>query len=99
MDVSKPGDVYQKCIFSFIDRPLLKSVLRKLKWSDDMAKINVTLRVKHIKWIKLMKYLGFGFIGFNVLQALFLYLPVRLDTNNDFCMTQCIGKISDMLIK
>lgn len=99
MDVSKPSDVYQKCIFSFIDRPLLKSVLRKLKWSDDMAKSNATLREKHIKWIKLMKYLGFGFLVFNTLQAVFLYLPARLDTNNDFGMTRCIGKISDMLIK
>ncbi|XP_026329061.1 odorant receptor 49a-like [Hyposmocoma kahamanoa] len=72
-------------------RPLLKSLLTKVKWSDDMVKRNVTLHEKHIKWIKIIKFLTGGFLGFNILQSAFIYLPARLNTENDFCMTNCIG--------
>lgn len=62
-----------------------------------MVKRNVTLHEKHIEWIKIIKFLTGGFLGFNILQVAFIYLPARLNTDNDFCMTDCIGKILNML--
>lgn len=95
MDVSNL-DIFNINKFSLIYRPLLKSVLRKLKWSDDMVKGNVTLNERHIKWIKIMKLLVTGFLLFNFCTAAFMHLPARINITSDFCMTPCVGKVSNM---
>lgn len=64
-----------------------------------MAKTNLILHEKYIKWIKIMKYLAASFLGFNILQVVFLFLPESIDLSNDYCMTLCIGKTLNILIQ
>ncbi|XP_072943861.1 uncharacterized protein [Epargyreus clarus] len=73
-------------------RPLLRTVLTMVKQSDVLSRETVILREKHEKSMSVIKKILFIFYGFNLMDAMFIYLPHRTDiTNNNFSMTPCVG--------
>nr|AQQ73527.1 olfactory receptor 54 [Heliconius melpomene rosina] len=73
-------------------RPLLKVVIEQVTRNDSLSKETVFLKDKHGKLLSVIKKILFIFYGFNLLDALFIYIPHRVDVSNDYySMTPCVG--------
>ncbi|XP_049867527.1 odorant receptor 59b [Pectinophora gossypiella] len=72
-------------------RPILYSVLKKIKLNDEWAQTSPACRKKHNKLMGNIKIILMIFYGCNYLNASFIYLPHRVDVNNEFSMTPCVG--------
>lgn len=83
----------------FFFRPLLKVVIEQVTRNDNFSKESVPLRDKHEKLLSVIKKILFIFYGFNLIDALFIYIPHRIDVSNDYySMTPCFGKIILLLV-
>ncbi|XP_050345743.1 odorant receptor 10a-like [Nymphalis io] len=73
-------------------RRLLLTVLEQVNLNDKLSRATDFLRKKHEKLLSTIKKILFTFYGFNLFDALFIYLPHRIDVSNDYySMTLCYG--------
>ncbi|KAF9421888.1 hypothetical protein HW555_002328 [Spodoptera exigua] len=72
-------------------RPLLRTVLKKIEQSDELARRSNFLQLKHEKLMKIVKRIVLIFYGFNYIDAFFIYFPHRVDLRNNYSMTPCVG--------
>ncbi|XP_028162186.1 odorant receptor 82a-like [Ostrinia furnacalis] len=74
-----------------LKRPLLKSILLEISQSDALATANEAFRGKHKRAVQRIKRILYMFYGFNLTNAMFVYLPNRMDVKNSYSMTPCYG--------
>ncbi|XP_022819948.1 uncharacterized protein LOC111351948 [Spodoptera litura] len=72
-------------------RPLLRTVLKKIEQSDELSRRSSFLMRKHEKLMKIVKRIVLIFYGFNYIDAFFIYFPHRVDLRNNYSMTPCVG--------
>nr|QNS36241.1 olfactory receptor 54 [Mythimna separata] len=56
-----------------------------------MARSSASLQKKHRKLMKIVKRIVLVFYGFNYFDGIFIYLPHRVDVQNSYSMTLCVG--------
>nr|UVB79107.1 odorant receptor 6 [Heortia vitessoides] len=72
-------------------RPLLKLTLGELCESDELSRSNPIFRTIHERAIFRIKIIILTFYGFNLTNAIGVYLPHRVDVLNNYAMTPCVG--------
>ncbi|KAJ8722549.1 hypothetical protein PYW07_003729 [Mythimna separata] len=72
-------------------RTLLITALTKIEQSNRMARSSASLQKKHRKLMKIVKRIVLVFYGFNYFDGIFIYLPHRVDVQNSYSMTLCVG--------
>ncbi|KAL4714531.1 hypothetical protein ACJJTC_006577 [Scirpophaga incertulas] len=73
------------------NKQLLKATLQEINLSDQLATINPIFRKKHERLVLRIKLILFLFYGFNMTNAFFIYVPHRINVQNNYAMTPCYG--------
>ncbi|XP_022124213.2 odorant receptor 67a-like [Pieris rapae] len=83
---------YNNCYWWLRQSTLLKKVLKQVKENDRLAKESAGHFEIHEKLLSVVKKIIVLFYGSIWTDAVFIYLPNRVDiSNNHYCMTPCVG--------
>ncbi|XP_022124212.2 odorant receptor 49b-like [Pieris rapae] len=84
--------VLTNCYWWIKQRPLLKTVLKQVTKNDKSSRETDCLLKKHENLLSVVKKIVLIFNGCNMISAIFIYLPHRIDvSNNYYSMTPCVG--------
>ncbi|XP_053625803.1 putative odorant receptor 85d [Plodia interpunctella] len=72
-------------------RPLLKELVRKVREADQMARTAEFLLEKHERALGMIKIIILTFYFLNCSNALFVYIPARIDVSSQYSMRPCVG--------